>query len=86
MQFSVQSPPPPRLYTYVETASLEPVLILMDIVAKGQCMAIDNDVVAKFELAVGNIVKFAQLPVSEEGFWKNYVRLEKVYNTVEVDG
>lgn len=80
----MQSPPPPRLYTYVENSSLEPVLILMDIVAKGQCLAIPSDTVHGFEQALSHVIQSAQLSVPNEGFWRNYVRLERVYNAVEV--
>ncbi|KZS15079.1 Phagocyte signaling-impaired protein [Daphnia magna] len=82
-QFSVQSPPPPRLYTYVENGSLEPILILMDIVSKGQCHPIGNDEIRQLDNALNRIVESAQSSVASEGFWRNYVRLERVYNAVE---
>lgn len=84
-QFSVQSPPPPRLYTYVENGALEPLLILMDIVAEGQCHAIGSDDILGFERSLSQVIESAQLSVPSEGFWRNYIRLERVYNAVEVD-
>jgi hypothetical protein len=83
-QFSVQSPPPPRLYTYVENGALEPLLILMDVVAKGQYV-IGSDDILEFERALSQVIESAQLSVPSEGFWRNYIRLERVYNAVEVD-
>jgi hypothetical protein len=83
-QFSVQSPPPPRLYTYVENGVLEPLLILMDVVAKGQYV-IGSDDILEFERALSQVIESAQLSVPSEGFWRNYIRLERVYNAVEVD-
>ncbi len=82
-QFSVQSPPPPRLYTYVENGALEPLLILMDVVAKGQYL-IGSDDILEFERALSQVIESAQLSVPSEGFWRNYIRLERVYNAVEV--
>ncbi|XP_046462363.1 N-alpha-acetyltransferase 25, NatB auxiliary subunit-like [Daphnia pulex] len=81
-QFSVQSPPPPRLYTYVENGALEPLLILMDVVAKGQYV-IGSDDILGFERALSQVIESAQLCVPSEGFWRNYIRLERVYNAVE---
>ncbi len=83
-QFSVQSPPPPRLYTYVENGALEPLLILMDVVAKGHGV-IGSDDILGFERALSQVIESAQLSVPSEGFWRNYIRLERVYNAVEVD-
>ncbi len=56
----------------------------MDIVVKGQCLAIPSDTIHGFEQALSHVLQSAQLSVPNEGFWRNYVRLERVYNAVEV--
>lgn len=56
----------------------------MDIVSKGQCHPIGNDEIRQLDNALNRIVESAQSSVASEGFWRNYVRLERVYNAVEV--
>ena len=68
----------------MENGSLEPLLILMDIVAKGQCHAIDSNDILGFERVLSQVIESGQLSVPSEGFWRYYIRLERVYNAVEV--
>ncbi len=68
----------------MENGALEPLLILMDVVAKGQYV-IGSDDILEFERALSQVIESAQLSVPSEGFWRNYIRLERVYNAVEVD-
>lgn len=56
----------------------------MDVVAKGQYV-IGSDDILGFERALSQVIESAQLSVPSEGFWRNYIRLERVYNAVEVD-
>lgn len=41
--------------------------------------------VARFEPAVSRLLDCARQPASSShGYWRNYVRLERIYNAVEV--
>lgn len=84
-QFSIQSPPPPRLYTYAVDGCLEPLLVVLDVVvALHGGTAASADTASDYRRGLDRVVQAAAAVHSTIGFWKTYVHLERIYNAVEV--
>ena len=43
-----------------------------------------NNDVSHYEEALSRVIRSAQQSANCEGFWRNYIRLERIYNAVEV--
>lgn len=84
--FSVQSPPPappPGLCTCVLDGCLDPLPILMKLVA-AEAGNVDGSAAVKFQQAVRSLVSTAQKPPdASTSFWRGYARLERTYNAVK---
>jgi len=82
-QFAIQSPPPPRLYTYVQDRCLEPLLIIIQYVSEFHAGTVESKDTSQYEEAVSRVIRSAQQSADCQGFWRNYIRLERIYNAVE---
>jgi len=82
-QFAIQSPPPPRLYTYVQDRCLEPLLMMMQYLSEFHAGTVESKDTTQYQEAVSRVIRSAQESANCQGFWRNYVRLERIYNAVE---
>ena len=78
----MQAPPPPRLYSYIEDHCLDPLLILMSVICNGQNISVET--VEQLKIALSHLVESAKFSIKNAGCWKNYLRLERTYNCIEV--
>merc|ERR1712071_732557 len=58
-------------------------LIIMQYTSEFCAGTLKNNDVSHYEEALSRVIRSAQQSANCEGFWRNYIRLERIYNAVE---